>query len=190
MRIDLQLTRDLEAVSYHDLSFSESGTDIPIHDLTLEQFMYASKEQSPHGNPTSVVGNPHNPMSEPVPRHRSRSVSEKDEPGACQVQERVKHTVDFQAKGFKPNTRGEFIHDSLVTLEDILRELPEDVGLNIEFSKPAPTRRGTFRVTTCLLPLHRASPDPRDDHRRNSPGGHRDQQVHRRGSGQDPPVCW
>ncbi|KAK7928393.1 ankyrin repeat-containing protein [Apiospora marii] len=97
---DIQLTRDLEAVSYHDLSFSESGTDIPIHDLTLEQFR------------------------------------EKDELGAVQVQDRVKRTVDFRAKGFKPNTRGEFIHDSLVTLKEILGELPENVGLNIEFKHP------------------------------------------------------
>ncbi|KAK8059218.1 Glycerophosphoryl diester phosphodiesterase family protein [Apiospora saccharicola] len=133
---DLQLTRDLEAVSYHDLSFSESGTDIPIHDLTLEQFRYASQVQSPHGQPASVVGNPHNSTSGSVPRPRSRSVSARDEPGASQVQDRVKYTVDFQAKGFKPNTRGEFIHDSLVTLEEILGELPEHVGLNIEFKHP------------------------------------------------------
>ncbi|KAK8050944.1 ankyrin repeat-containing protein [Apiospora rasikravindrae] len=133
---DLQLTRDLEAVLYHDLSFSESGTDIPIHDLTLEQFRYASSVQSPHGNPASVIGSPHNPTSRAGPRARSRSVSVRDEPGATQVQDRVKHTVDFQAKGFKPNTRGEFIHDSLVTLEEIFRELPEDVGFNIEFKHP------------------------------------------------------
>lgn len=141
LQTDLQLTRDLEAVSYHDLSFSESGTDIPIHDLTLEQFRYASQVQSPHGKPASVVGNPQNPTSGSVPRPRSRSVSERDEPGASQVQDRVKYTVDFQAKGFKPNTRGEFIHDSLVTLEEILGELPEDVGLNIEFSKSASPER-------------------------------------------------
>ncbi|KAK8091251.1 ankyrin repeat-containing protein, partial [Apiospora phragmitis] len=136
VEVNLQLTRDLEAVSYHDLSFSESGTDILIHDLTLEQFRYASNVQSPHGNPASVIGSPHNPTSVPAPRPHSRSVSERKEPGASQVQDRVKHTVDFRAKGFKPNTRGEFIHDSLVTLEEILRELPEHVGLNIEFKHP------------------------------------------------------
>ncbi|KAK7957232.1 ankyrin repeat-containing protein [Apiospora aurea] len=133
---DLQLTRDLEAVLYHDLSFSESGTDIPIHDLTLEQFRYASKVQSPHGNPALVIGSPHNATSGAAPRARARSVSVRDEPGATQVQDRVKYTVDFQAKGFKPNTRGEFIHDSLVTLEEIFHELPEDVGFNIEFKHP------------------------------------------------------
>lgn len=33
----MQLTRDLVPVVYHDLSLSESGTDIPIHDLSVEQ---------------------------------------------------------------------------------------------------------------------------------------------------------
>ncbi|KAK8079704.1 GDPD-domain-containing protein [Apiospora hydei] len=131
----VELTRDLEAVVYHDFSFSESGTDIPIHDLTLEQFRYASKVQSPQGNPASVIGSPHRPTSGSAPRLRSRSVS-RDEPGATQVQDRVKLTVDFRNKGLKPNTRGEFIHDSLVTLEELLSELPEDLGLNIEFKHP------------------------------------------------------
>lgn len=53
------------------------------------------------------------------------------------MQDSVKLTVAFCAKGFKPNTRGEFIHDSLVTLEEILKELPEGIGLNFEFSKLA-----------------------------------------------------
>lgn len=34
---DVQLTRDLVPVIYHDFSLSESGTDIPIHDLNLDQ---------------------------------------------------------------------------------------------------------------------------------------------------------
>jgi len=34
---DVQLTKDLVPVLFHDYSLSESGTDIPIHDVTLEQ---------------------------------------------------------------------------------------------------------------------------------------------------------
>lgn len=36
-QFDVQLTRDLIPVLYHDLSLSESGTDVAIHDLTLKQ---------------------------------------------------------------------------------------------------------------------------------------------------------
>ena len=37
VEFDVQVTRDLIPIIYHDFSLSESGTDIPIHDLTLEQ---------------------------------------------------------------------------------------------------------------------------------------------------------
>lgn len=37
LRLDVQLTRDLVPVIFHDFSLSESGTDVPIHDLTVEQ---------------------------------------------------------------------------------------------------------------------------------------------------------
>ncbi len=50
------LTRHLEPVMYRDFSWSETGTDVPIHDLTLEQLKYAIDIQSPHGNPISVPG--------------------------------------------------------------------------------------------------------------------------------------
>lgn len=42
LKIDVQLTRDLVPVLYHDLSLSESGTDIAIHDLTLKQVSVAA----------------------------------------------------------------------------------------------------------------------------------------------------
>lgn len=34
---DVQLTRDLVPVLFHDYSLSETGTDVPIHDVTLNQ---------------------------------------------------------------------------------------------------------------------------------------------------------
>lgn len=43
-------------------------------------------------------------------------------------------TVDFQKKGFKPNTRGHFIQDSLATLDQLLRDLPEPLGFAVEIS--------------------------------------------------------
>lgn len=46
----------------------------------------------------------------------------------------MKHTVDFMKKGSKPNTRGDFIQDSFATLEELLIEMPETIGFNIEIS--------------------------------------------------------
>lgn len=134
VEFDVQVTKDNEAVIFHDFSLSESGTDAPVHDLTLAQFMYASKIQSPHGNPLSVLG-PGLSRDEPGrKRKRSRSVGGHFEAGAIQIRDRMKHTVDFKKKGFKPNTRGDFIQDSFATLKELLSQVPEHVGFDVELS--------------------------------------------------------
>jgi glycerophosphodiester phosphodiesterase len=132
VEFDVQVTRDLQAVAFHDFSLSESGTDVAVHDLTLDQFLHASNIQSPHGNPLSVLGQIHSRM-EPG-RPRSRSLGRGFEAGAIQTRDRMKHTVDFKQKGFKPNTRGDFIQNSFATLKEILAELPQDIGCDIEIS--------------------------------------------------------
>ncbi|KAK4653582.1 Glycerophosphocholine phosphodiesterase [Podospora pseudocomata] len=136
VEFDVQVTRDLQAVCFHDFSLSESGTDVPVHDLTLDQFLHASKIQSPHGNPLSMLGKPCSQDEGNNARPRSRSLGEQFEAGAIQIRDRMKHTVDFKLKGFKPNTRGEFIQDSFATLKDILTQLPEEIGLDIEIKYP------------------------------------------------------
>ncbi|KAL8678176.1 MAG: hypothetical protein Q9186_005467, partial [Xanthomendoza sp. 1 TL-2023] len=49
---------------------------------------------------------------------------------------RIKHTFDYKSRGCKGNTRGDFIHDTYVTLEQLLRKLPSDIALNIEIKYP------------------------------------------------------
>ena len=145
VEFDVQVTRDLKAVAFHDFSLSETGTDVPVHDLTLDQFLHASNLQSPHGNPLSVLGTVHS-RAEPG-RPRSRSVGRQFEAGAIQIRDRMKHTADFRSKGFKPNTRGDFIQDSFATIKEILVELPPGIGCDIEISAlphfcPLPVRSG------------------------------------------------
>ncbi|RYO73962.1 hypothetical protein DL766_006109 [Monosporascus sp. MC13-8B] len=134
VEFDIQITRDLKAVAFHDFSLSESGTDVPIHDITLDQFLHASNLQSPHGNPLSVLGKVHS--GDEAGRPRSRSLDRRFEAGAVQIRDRMKHTVDFKQKGFKPNTRGDFVRDSFATLREILVELPQDIGCDIEIKYP------------------------------------------------------
>ncbi|RYP10625.1 hypothetical protein DL765_008050 [Monosporascus sp. GIB2] len=134
VEFDIQITRDLKAVAFHDFSLSESGTDVPIHGITLDQFLHASHLQSPHGNPFSVPGKVHS--GDKAGRSRSRSLDGQFEAGAVQIRDRMKHTVDFKQKGFKPNTRGDFIQDSFATLKEILVELPQDIGCDIEIKYP------------------------------------------------------
>lgn len=99
--------------------------------------MYASNVQSPRGNPISVLGGPILQTARGQTgrgKPRSRSLTRVRERGADDIQDRMKHTVDFIKKGFKPNTRGDFIQDSFATLEEVLIEMPETIGFNIEIS--------------------------------------------------------
>ncbi|KAJ5951076.1 uncharacterized protein N7479_009489 [Penicillium vulpinum] len=139
VEFDVQLTRDLVPIIYHDFSLSESGTDIPIHDISFEQFMYASELQSPRGEAVLVLERPslqalsHRPGGDRV---RSLSWTKDQEQKTVQIRDRMKHTVDFKNKGFKPNTRGHFVRDSFTTLEELLTSLPHSISFNIEIKYP------------------------------------------------------
>ena len=65
---------------------------------------------------------------------RSRSLNEYEDIRATDLTERMKHTFDFKFKGFKANTRGNFIHNLLVTFKEVLQKLPESIGLHVELS--------------------------------------------------------
>lgn len=57
------------------------------------------------------------------------------ESDASELSEKMKHTRDFKAKGYKGNTRGNHIQAPFATLEDLFKKLPESVSFNIEMSK-------------------------------------------------------
>lgn len=63
----------------------------------------------------------------------SASNSATDE--VVEMSERMKHTRDFKSKGFKGNTRGNFIQAPFTTLQEMFKELPETIGFNIEMSE-------------------------------------------------------
>ena len=46
----------------------------------------------------------------------------------------MKHTRDFKIKGYKGNSRGNFIQAPFTTLEEMFKKLPESTGFNIEMS--------------------------------------------------------
>ena len=53
---------------------------------------------------------------------------------ASDMRERMKHTRDFKKKGYKGNSRGNFIQAPFTTLEEMFKKLPESIGFNIEMS--------------------------------------------------------
>ncbi|KAA6406686.1 MAG: glycerophosphodiester phosphodiesterase gde1 [Lasallia pustulata] len=141
VEFDVQLTKDHVPVIYHDFLVSETGIDAPVHTLTLEQFLHISDARTPRSSrPASPA-----PLMDPsikdlrgpeVRRQRSLSVGNGNKDGVSEMSERMKHTRDFKQKGFKGNSRGNFIQAPFTTLEEMFMKLPETIGFNIEMKYP------------------------------------------------------
>jgi glycerophosphodiester phosphodiesterase len=149
VEFDVQLTKDLVPVIYHDFLVSETGIDAPVHTLTLDQFLHIGEGQKPRssraGSPETVPVLYENNGADARPnnarRLRSYSVDNSTQRNIhtdrqAELTERMKYTRDFKKKGFKGNNRGTSIQSSFITLERMFDELPETVGFNIEMKYP------------------------------------------------------
>lgn len=139
VEFDVQLTKDHVPVIYHDFLVSETGVDAPVHTLTLEQFLHASEGQTPRGSRPPSPKNANNVTDQRSRKQRSYSVGGGEEERSADMSERMKHTRDFKMKGFKGNSRGNFIQAPFTTLEEMFKKLPQHIGFNIEMSKPLPS---------------------------------------------------
>ncbi|KAH6885796.1 Glycerophosphoryl diester phosphodiesterase family-domain-containing protein [Thelonectria olida] len=141
VEFDVQLTKDHVPVIYHDFLVSETGIDAPVHTLTLEQFLHINSDsrRAQNGKVTTQPSS----QGEKFGRSRSNSFTPKRSQSMGfaggnhdDMAERMKHTRDFKSKGFKANSRGNFIQAPFATLEDLFRKLPENIGFNIEMKYP------------------------------------------------------
>ena len=145
VEFDVQLTKDHVPVIYHDFLVSETGIDAPVHTLTLEQFLHLNDTRtirtSRPPSPVRSSAQPTNSISNGVSdnrKYRSMSLSDasRDDSTTNEQSERMRNTRDFKEKGFKANTRGNFIQGAFTTLEEMFRQLPESTGFNIEMKYP------------------------------------------------------
>ncbi|MDI1486639.1 MAG: Glycerophosphocholine phosphodiesterase [Ramalina farinacea] len=160
VEFDVQLTKDLVPVIYHDFLVSETGIDAPVHTLTLEQFLHVNDNNRQSSRPTSSSHTDDTSATRPETtgststhptsqgqanngtatrnKTRSMSVSDATHPTTTHTSmaERMKHTRDFKAKGFKPNSRGTAIQAPFTTLEEMFRKLDSGIGFNIEMKYP------------------------------------------------------
>ncbi|KAF2266841.1 GDPD-domain-containing protein [Lojkania enalia] len=145
VEFDVQLTKDHVPVIYHDFLVSETGIDAPVHTLTLEQFLHVSEGQTPReSRPTSpaenkIINASNDKQLPRRPRSYSMDMSKQKTAHAThtsELAERMKHTRDFKMKGYKGNSRGNFIQEPFTTLADMFKKLPESVGFNIEMKYP------------------------------------------------------
>ncbi|KAF2706557.1 GDPD-domain-containing protein [Pleomassaria siparia CBS 279.74] len=146
VEFDVQLTKDHVPVIYHDFLVSETGIDAPVHTLTLEQFLHVSEGQTPRqSRPASPADgratNGSNCTNSAQRRVRSHSMDHSNKKNIhtnheIELSERMKHTRDYKAKGYKGNSRGNFIQAPFTTLKEMFMKLPESTGFNIEMKYP------------------------------------------------------
>lgn len=148
VEFDVQLTKDLVPVIYHDFLVSETGIDAPVHTLTLDQFLHIGEGQKPRqsrppspeneSNTNGLKGDQDRPNTR---RLRSYSVDNSTQRNIHldrqqELKDRMKYTRDYKNKGFKGNNRGSSIQSSFTTLERMFHEVPEHAGFNIEMKYP------------------------------------------------------
>ncbi|KAL1919924.1 uncharacterized protein VTP21DRAFT_1856 [Calcarisporiella thermophila] len=136
VEFDVQVTRDLVPVIYHDWIVSETGVDVPMHCVTLDQFLALRPSNKTHHDHLGCI-TPHDP-AQAQPKHprphavrRSSSLDAMRSP----VPDNTRLTRAFQLgklKGNNPNT----IHAPFTTLARALTSLPPGVGFNIEVKYP------------------------------------------------------
>ncbi|CAK9682509.1 Glycerophosphocholine phosphodiesterase GDE1 [Candida parapsilosis] len=140
VEFDVQLTKDFVPVVYHDFTVAESGVDIPMHLLTLEQFLGLNKTNE---KPNRSVDDEVLIRSKPRAKssfqlngnhHNHDDVVDRD--FASQIDERMKLTKTWKSKGYKGNARGSSIASNFVTLKDLFKKIPQNVGFNIELKYP------------------------------------------------------
>ncbi|KAF3912393.1 Inversin [Arthrobotrys entomopaga] len=137
VEFDVQLTKDHVPVLYHDFLVSETGIDVPVHSLTLEQFLHLSEQGGHVSRPVSPAAMPDkNDKATVGKRFRSLSVGSSSDDRAADLLEKMKFTKAMKMQGFNANTRGSQIQGPFQTLEGVFRHLPKDIGFNIELKYP------------------------------------------------------
>ena len=140
VEFDVQLTKDLVPVIYHDFLVSETGIDAPVHTLTVEQFLHInntrSRQESRAPSPDRQLPLQARNLKHDIRKQRSASLSNVGDISGEDMNERMKHTRTFKEKGFKGNSRGNSIQSPFTTLEEMFRKLPESTGFNIEMKYP------------------------------------------------------
>ena len=140
VEFDVQLTKDGIPVIFHDFLVMEMGGDVPLHTLTLKQFMHLSRSQAPRSDLLSSAEARYLERNKAngglLPRPRSHSVNTYDDYRSQDLVKRMRYTEEGMQNNIKGNLRGHSIQEPSSTLEQLLTELPESIAFNLEIKYP------------------------------------------------------
>ncbi|KAI9322737.1 Glycerophosphoryl diester phosphodiesterase family-domain-containing protein [Dichotomocladium elegans] len=159
IEFDVQLTKDLVPVIYHDWTVSETGYDIPINAITVEQFLNlrpsgyirdyhtgisedsdARDTLAPLRGETEQSPSAYDTLEPPQARRIARSNSMSALQGArvhnfAAISRRLQFTHANKVGKLKGNGP-ESIQAPFTTLAEALKKIPSSAGLNIEVKYP------------------------------------------------------
>jgi glycerophosphodiester phosphodiesterase len=154
LEFDVQVTKDLKPIIYHDFLVGETGTDIPVHELSFSQFMILSDIQSMSIEARFLREKPTNEDGETPGRRGRASSAGASQTSMPELLDRMKATLKYSTTAFKPNIRGQCIHSPFATLADLLTKIDESVTFDVEIKFPMLYEARFWKMDTFHMDLN------------------------------------